>query len=322
MLSSSIMAMGGAEYVHLANIQVSSGQHVDVNTLLGYPNTQNLHCGETSTAEHVHLTILNGSGKTGTYITLQNHELCGHQVVELKNDPTNIILQGLTQTAGQPFTVPACASWPMLGYDAQHTHYNPNETVLNPTNVSGLTLDWTATTTGIIQMNSSPVAANGIAYIGDEDGTLYAFDATTGASVWTYPTGSRIESAPTVVNGVVYTGNENGNLIALNAATGGLIWGVLIPNDGTYASPTVVNGVVYIGGINGNVDAFDANTGGLLWDARLTVHFTTPTCKCDNLVAYFGSLLSVVDGQFQMEKMTGYDMQRVRNYDTELSHLH
>jgi hypothetical protein len=44
-------------------------------------------------------------------------------------------------------------------------------------------------------------------------------------------------------------------------------------------------------------------------------------CKCDNLVAYFGSLLSVVDGQFQMEKMTGYDMQRVRNYDTELSHL-
>lgn len=35
-------------------------------------------------------------------------------------------------------------------------------------------------------------------------------------------------------------------------------------------------------------------------------------CKCDNSVAYFGSLLSAVDGRSIIGKMTGYDMQTVK----------
>jgi hypothetical protein len=33
---------------------------------------------------------------------------CGHDVVKLNNNLKNIILDGLTQTKGQVFTVPAC----------------------------------------------------------------------------------------------------------------------------------------------------------------------------------------------------------------------
>jgi glucose dehydrogenase len=32
--------------------------------------------------------------------------------------------------------------WPMFGFNAQHTHFNPSENRLTPANVSNLALDW------------------------------------------------------------------------------------------------------------------------------------------------------------------------------------
>src|SRR5437588_8514731 len=37
-------------------------------------------------------------------------------------------------------------NWPMFGYNVQHTHLNPYENVLSPSNVSNLKLDWSFTT--------------------------------------------------------------------------------------------------------------------------------------------------------------------------------
>ena len=69
------------------------------------------------TAEHVHFVLLNGSGKRGSYVSLLGKVLCGYQVVELNNDLTDIILQGLTQTKDQVFAVPQCMPfWCLLAY--------------------------------------------------------------------------------------------------------------------------------------------------------------------------------------------------------------
>src|SRR2546423_15347339 len=65
------------------------------------------------------------------------------------------------------------SDWPMFGFDAQHTRYNPNENILNPTNVSGLTLDWSYTAGDSIY-NSSPAVVNGIVYVVSWDHKLYA----------------------------------------------------------------------------------------------------------------------------------------------------
>ncbi len=46
-------------------------------------------------------------------------------------------------------------------------------------------------------------------YIGSEDGTLYALDATTGILKWSYTTGSYIYSSPAVADGVVYVGSSD-----------------------------------------------------------------------------------------------------------------
>ncbi len=98
---------------------------------------------------------------------------------------------------------------------------------------------------------STPAVANGVVYIGlgnnsPERGELYAVNANTGASLWTYRVAGRIDSSPAVANGVVYFGSEDWNVYALDASTGALLWKYTTENV-VVSSPAVVNGVLYVG---------------------------------------------------------------------------
>src|SRR5438105_12180650 len=93
-------------------------------------------------------------------------------------------------------------NWSQFGYDQAHSRTNPYENVLSRTNVSRLTLDWSSPTGGVI--GSSPAVANGVVYIGSDDGKMYALDAKTGTRLWSYRTGNIIDSSPAVANGGVY----------------------------------------------------------------------------------------------------------------------
>ena len=57
-------------------------------------------------------------------------------------------------------------------------------------------------------------------------------------------------SPPTVANGIVYVGNGDGNVYALDANTGTKIWSYTIGNGEViipfFPPPTVANGIVYI----------------------------------------------------------------------------
>ena len=98
--------------------------------------------------------------------------------------------------------------------------------MISPGNVSSLVTAWTGAI-GSGSTSSSPAVVNGTAYIGSDDGTLYAFDAsgTTGCSgvpktcspLWT-ARGGFVESSPAVVQGVVYVGSLSGNLYAFDAS--------------------------------------------------------------------------------------------------------
>lgn len=144
-----------AVYLHIAQIKVTSGASVTVNTTIGFPNTKEpLACGETSTGPHVHVALINAtSATTGNYVTLQNRILCSHQVVELNNDLTDIILQGLTQSKGQVFTVPSCTSVGHFQFSPTSVSVtaasgqNPPQQMLTMTNTGNGTLVWNLTST-------------------------------------------------------------------------------------------------------------------------------------------------------------------------------
>ena len=74
------------------------------------------------------------------------------------------------------------SNWYQAGYNPQHTCVNPNEHILNTSNVSKLTLAWSYTTKS--DADNGEAIVNGIAYVTSLDGSLYAFDAKTGTFKW------------------------------------------------------------------------------------------------------------------------------------------
>jgi serine/threonine protein kinase len=85
----------------------------------------------------------------------------------------------------------------------------------------------------------------------------YAFDANTGAVIWTYTTGDvMISPSPMVISGIVFMGSDDNKLYALDASTGTVLWSF---NIGSFVEdePAIANGIVYVVGTrNGTLYAF------------------------------------------------------------------
>ena len=61
-------------------------------------------------------------------------------------------------------------------------------------------------------------------YVGSQDDSVYALNATSGSKIWSYPTNNEVESSPAFANGVIYIGSDDNNIYALNATSGATIW--------------------------------------------------------------------------------------------------
>jgi outer membrane protein assembly factor BamB len=162
---------------------------------------------------------------------------------------------------GKQLTCPADTPWGQF-----HRHnmqrWNPCENVLNVNNVGSLHRKWNFPTGNAVY--SSPVVADGVAYIGSSDSNLYALKTGTGAKLWSYATGGTVLSSPAVANGAVHFGSFDSNVYALNASTGAKVWSYATGGS-VYCSPAVANGVVYVGSWDHNMYALNASTGALLW---------------------------------------------------------
>jgi outer membrane protein assembly factor BamB len=175
--------------------------------------------------------------------------------------------------------------WPQFRDQPEHHGHNGTENLLSPLTVSWMDLNWSFATNGGVY--SSPAVANGVVYVGSEDGNVYALEATTGTELWSYPTNGAVYSSPAVATGVVYVGSEDGNVYALDAATGTKLWSYqTLPV--IQSSPAVANGVVYVGSYDYSVHALDAATGNYRWrfDTAFVV-FSSPAVA--NGVVYVGS---------------------------------
>lgn len=210
----------------------------------------------------------------------------------------SLLVWALAQVAGAAQTQP----WPMFGQNAGNTASTFNEDISSK-NVGKLAPRWVATLGGDISARAAVV--NGVAYVPDWAGYLWAINANNGKTLWSHQlsdyglaSGTVSRTSPAVVNGVVYLGTQynspgpTGWLLAINATTGNLIWKVQPDTSNPFpvitASPTVVNGKIFVGmtsneefiaaasfypccSARGSVVAVDAATGHVLWQT-----FTAP----------------------------------------------
>lgn len=116
--------------------------------------------------------------------------------------------------------------------------------------------------------------ADGVAYVPDEDGFVYAFDLTTGARIWNTYFGTGLPSyhvaraTPALVDGNVVFGESSG-VMAYNAATGVQAWAFNTGNVESISAPAglgpVGQQVVAVTTVAGAFDVLDAATGALLY---------------------------------------------------------
>lgn len=75
------------------------------------------------------------------------------------------------------------------------------------------------------QVASAVTVANGIAYVGSNDGVVRAIDIATGDEIWTVETAANAESPFSIVDGsTVFVAGGDGTVRGLDAATGSEIW--------------------------------------------------------------------------------------------------
>jgi outer membrane protein assembly factor BamB len=176
--------------------------------------------------------------------------------------------------------------WHELGGGAQSKHVNQFENVINTQNVGQLDVAWRAP---LANVDTTPAVVAGIVYVSVYGGTVQAFNAKTGAKIWSFNAhGTFMYSSPAVFNSKVYFGSTDGNIYCLNAATGALVWSTPTGN-GIYSSPLVVGSTVYIGSYDQKLYAVNANTGAILWTATTgNAIFSSPASA--NGMIYVGSL--------------------------------
>jgi outer membrane protein assembly factor BamB len=182
---------------------------------------------------------------------------------------------GTSGLIGQATFTVRIDKWPQYGFDAAHSGVNPKEDLLDLTSVSDLTTAWTVRTGpagNLASELSSPAVVKGIAYVGAEEGKVYALDAWTGEIRWDANTGySHNWSSPAVAKGVVYIGA--GGIFALRASTGDVLWKVDTSAD--VWSTVVADGVVYglsrtgsLTSKGGRLYAVRASDGSILWTKK------------------------------------------------------
>ena len=144
---------------------------------------------------------------------------------------------------------------------------------------SSLAQVWTANINGTNKrerLASSPVVSGGRLFVIDTRAIVYAFDAATGAEVWSSQievegnAPSRFGGGVSVLDSMVFATNGVGDVVALNAADGSQVWKVR-PAGPLRGSPTLSNGNVYVMTQDNQIYALSMTDGSVQWNEAGTV---------------------------------------------------
>jgi outer membrane protein assembly factor BamB len=180
-------------------------------------------------------------------------------------------------------------NWSMYHHDAAHTGYSDTSA---PTSASQL---WKySVDSAPVTLPASPAVVDGEVYVGSGDNNVYCFSETTGAKVWSYPTGSYASATPAVVDGRVFVGSADGYIYCLDAAGGSQIWNFSISQSNQLGgssgiSPTVSEGYVYVESEQGNVYCLNASDGSNVWNYTTSANALNASPAVDGGYVYVGN---------------------------------
>ncbi|MCP4330039.1 MAG: PQQ-binding-like beta-propeller repeat protein [Alphaproteobacteria bacterium] len=155
-------------------------------------------------------------------------------------------------------------------------------------------------TGGEDRLMAAPIIGDGRIYTIDSEAMVAAFDATTGAEIWSVEVLPEEEEEGNLGGGIafdqgrLYVTTGAAESIALDAATGGEIWRVRMRGP-IRAAPTVYAGRVFAVTIDSQLQALDATDGREMWShAGITelasiLGYASPAADGNTLIAVYPS---------------------------------
>ena len=136
-----------------------------------------------------------------------------------------------------------------VGQDPEHGEAPGNFWAIDATGRGDVTATNAVWHLGGDQINrtmSTVAIADGIIYIADLSGFLYAHDVATGERLWTYDAFAAIWGSPFVADGKVYLGDEDGDVVILRHGRELEELGEFNMGAAVYTTPVARDGVLYI----------------------------------------------------------------------------
>jgi len=192
-----------------------------------------------------------------------------------------------------PAAAQSAKDWPMAGQNPHNTRSAADEHAIGLNNAMQLAPRWSLETDG--NVSATPTVVDGVVYVPDFGGTLWAVDAANGQVKW-HKKVSDYSGVPNdasrtspaywkgtlvIGQGTQITNNPTGAyMLGIKAEDGSPVWRTQVDTDPTAiitSSPVVDDGVIYVGvssraealkdkpTFRGSVVALDATSGKVLW---------------------------------------------------------
>ncbi len=173
------------------------------------------------------------------------------------------------------------ADWPMAGANPARTSW------VNETLPDVIKTQWVKPLYSHVPQRVQVIGAENKVYVSTSMG-LYAFDAATGADVWTYPTALPLGHSPTYVSeggiGYLYVGGLDKRIHKIRASNGQGIWISTIADGGYVTSPIIANNKVYATNRDGALYAFNTSDGNQAWKFQTGNQIYQSPAMADNVL--------------------------------------
>lgn len=164
---------------------------------------------------------------------------------------------------------------------------------LSHSQVAGLKLKWSFVfpdTAPFTSAGTQPTVVDGRLYIGNMNGMVYALDAKTGCTYWSFKAKTSVRSTVAVSGDTLVFADYETNVYALDAQSGALLWSARAdeqPSSRVNGNVSLHNGVVYVPiasnheftvswweetaccSFQGVMVAFDVESGKRIWKSQL-----------------------------------------------------